>query len=155
MRGVKTLDHVYTNMHTNLFNLSIQFNSILSLPQAPFPTYFQATSIMLVPKDPTTMSPNDFCPVALNLTILKCFKGSWSWLTSKPTTLDPFHFTFCQKRSTEDTISTALRSTLSHLDNNIYVRMLFIDFSSTFNTIIPSKIITKLTGLGINTGLSN
>ena len=33
--------------------------------------------------------------------------------------------------------------------------MLFIDFSSAFNTIIPSKLITKLSELGINTSLCN
>ena len=33
--------------------------------------------------------------------------------------------------------------------------MLFIDFSSAFNTVIPSKLITKLSDLGINTSLCN
>lgn len=32
-----------------------------------------------------------------------------------------------------------------HLDKkNTYIRMLFIDYSSAFNTIIPIKLITKL-----------
>ena len=33
--------------------------------------------------------------------------------------------------------------------------MLFIDFSSAFNTIVPSKLITKLRALGLNTSLCN
>ena len=33
--------------------------------------------------------------------------------------------------------------------------MLFIDYSSAFNTIIPSKLITKLRILGLNTSLCN
>lgn len=33
--------------------------------------------------------------------------------------------------------------------------MLFIDFRSAFNTVIPSKLITKLSDLGINTSLCN
>ena len=33
--------------------------------------------------------------------------------------------------------------------------MLFIDYSSAFNTIEPSKLITKLRTLGLNTSLSN
>jgi hypothetical protein len=33
--------------------------------------------------------------------------------------------------------------------------MLFIDYSSVFNTIVPSKLITKLRTLGINTCLCN
>ena len=77
----------------------------------------------------------------------------WSCL---PPTLDPFQFTYRQNRSTEDAISTALHFALSHLgDNNTYVRMLFIDFSSAFNTIIPSKLITYLSQLGMNTSLCN
>ena len=64
--------------------------------------------------------------------------------------LDPLQFAYRQNRS------TALHSALSHLDNNnTYVRILFIDFSSAFNTIIPSKLITKLSDLGINTSLCN
>jgi hypothetical protein len=33
--------------------------------------------------------------------------------------------------------------------------MLFIDYSSTFNTIVPSKLINKLRTLGLNTSLCN
>ena len=51
-----------------------------------------------------------------------------------------------------------LHSTLpiSHLyKRNTYVRMLFIDYSSAFNTRVPSKLINKLRTLGINTSLCN
>jgi hypothetical protein len=33
--------------------------------------------------------------------------------------------------------------------------MLFIDYSSAFNTIVPSKLITKLRTLGLNTSICN
>jgi hypothetical protein len=33
--------------------------------------------------------------------------------------------------------------------------MLFIDYSLGFNTIVPSKLITKLRTLGLNTSLYN
>ncbi len=36
-----------------------------------------------------------------------------------------------------------------------YVRMLFIDFSSAFNTIIPQQLTHKLVQLGLNTSLCN
>jgi hypothetical protein len=38
---------------------------------------------------------------------------------------------------------------------NTYVRMRFIDYSSAFNTIVPSRLITKLRTLGLNTSLCN
>jgi hypothetical protein len=57
---------------------------------------------------------------------------------------------------TDDTISIALHTALSHLDmRNTYVRMLFIDYSSAFNTIVPSKLINKVMNLGLNTSLCN
>ena len=53
-------------------------------------------------------------------------------------------------------ISIALNTDLSHLDKrNTYVRMLFIDYSSVFNTTVPSKLITKLRTMGLNTSLCN
>ena len=63
-------------------------------------------------------------------------------------TLDP--------RSTDDALSNALHTALSHLDKrNTYETMLFIDCSSAFNTIVPSKLMTKLGTLGQNISLSN
>ena len=135
---------------TDIFNLS--------LAQAAVPTCFKTTSIVPVPKHSTAASLNDFRPVALTPTIMKCFERMVlaHLKTCLPPTLDPFQFAYRQNRSTEDAISTALNSALSHLDNNnSYVRMLFIDFSSAFNTITPSKLITKLCDLGINTSLCN
>ena len=35
------------------------------------------------------------------------------------------------------------------------MRMLFIDYSSMFNTIVPSKIVTELRTLGLNILLCN
>ena len=35
------------------------------------------------------------------------------------------------------------------------MRILFIDYSSAFNTIVPTKLITKLRILGLNTSLCN
>ncbi len=49
-----------------------------------------------------------------------------------------------------------LHPALTHLENNdSYVRMLFIDFSSAFNTIIPQQLINKLNLLGLNNSLCN
>nr|AAW25324.1 SJCHGC04440 protein [Schistosoma japonicum] len=71
-------------------------------------------------------------------------------------TIDPLQLTLCPNRSIDDAISIALHTALSHLDKrNTYVRMLFIDYSSEFNTIVPSKLITKLRTRGLNTSLFN
>eukprot|EP00061_Rhincodon_typus_P009325 g32746.t1 len=45
------------------------------------------------------------------------------------------------QRSKADTISLALHSSLKYLDNkDTYIRLLLIDYSSAFNTIIPSRL---------------
>ncbi|KAL7855621.1 hypothetical protein AOLI_G00192250 [Acnodon oligacanthus] len=73
-----------------------------------------------------------------------------------PPSLDPLQFAYRPNRSTDDAISTTLHLALSHLDNkDTYIRMLFIDFSSAFNTIIPQQLIGKLSLLGLNTSLCN
>ena len=69
-----------------------------------------------------------------------------------PETLDPLQFAYRPNSSRDDALHTAL----SHMDKrNTYVRMLFIDYSSTFNTIVHSKLVTKLRTLGLNTSLCN
>ena len=65
-------------------------------------------------------------------------------------TQDPPQFAYRPNRSTDDAI-TIVHTALSHLDKrNTYVRMLFIDYSSAFNTIVPSKLIIELGALGLN-----
>ncbi len=58
-------------------------------------------------------------------------------------------------RSTDDAISQVLHSSLTHIDskNGNYVRLLFIDYSSAFNTTVPTKLAVKLSDLGLNTSL--
>uniref|UniRef100_A0A4W6DNS9 Reverse transcriptase domain-containing protein n=1 Tax=Lates calcarifer TaxID=8187 RepID=A0A4W6DNS9_LATCA len=57
---------------------------------------------------------------------------------------------------TEDAISSALHPSLAHLEEkNTHVRLLFLDFSSAFNTIIPQHLVDKLGPLGFSTPLRN
>ncbi|KAI3352250.1 hypothetical protein L3Q82_005232 [Scortum barcoo] len=53
-----------------------------------------------------------------------------------PAGLDQYQFTYRENRLTEDAVSIALHTDLTHLQlPNTYVRMLFVDFSSAFNTV--------------------
>ncbi len=75
--------------------------------------------------------------------------------SSIPATLDPLQFAYRPNWSTDDAIFQVLHSTLTHIDskNGNYVRMLFIDYSSAFNTIVLTKLAVKLSDLGLNTSL--
>ncbi len=61
--------------------------------------------------------------------------------TSLPNMLDPLQFAYRPNRSTDDAITSTPHLALTHLENkDSYVRMLLIDFSSAFNTIIPQQL---------------
>ena len=81
---------------------------------------------------------------------MKCFERLVkSFICSLlPPTLDPMQFAYRSNRSTDDAIALTTHTALTHLDKgNTYVRMLFIDYSSAFNTIIPVPKNTKVTCL--------
>ncbi|TKS65799.1 putative RNA-directed DNA polymerase from transposon X-element [Collichthys lucidus] len=149
-RVLKDCAEELTDVLTDTFNTS--------LSQAVVPTCFKYTTIIPVPKNASTSCFNDYRPVALTPTIMKCFERLvMQHIKSvlRPS-LDPYQFAYRANRSTDDAITTALHSALTHLDSkDSYVRKLFLDFSSAFNTIIPQQLIQKLDCLGLNTSLCN
>ena len=111
-----------------------------------------------MPKNTKVTCLNDHRPVALTSVAMKCFERlvMAHIYTIIPETLEPLQFAYCPNRSTDDVISITLHIALSHLDKrNTYVRILLIDYSSVFNTIVSSKLINKLRTLGLNTSLFN
>ena len=75
---------------------------------------------------------------------------------SIPPSLDQNQFVYRKNRLTEDAIAIVLHTLLEHLEHsNTYGRLLFVDFSSAFNTILPNKLHSKLHKLGLNTTLCN
>ncbi|KAK3544402.1 hypothetical protein QTP86_010538 [Hemibagrus guttatus] len=138
------------DVFTDIFNIS--------LSSAVVPMCLKTTTIVAVPKKSTVSCLNDYRPVALTPTVMKCFERliMRHIKTQLPPSVDPLQFAYRPNRSMDDAITTTLHLSLTHLDNkDIYVQMLFIDFSSTFNTIIPQHLIEKLSLLGLNTSLCN
>jgi hypothetical protein len=115
-------------------------------------------TIVPVPNNAKVTELNDYRPVALTSVIMNCFERLVKdHITSTlPVTLDPLQFAYRRNRSIDDAVTITLHTALSHLNKrNTYVRMLFIDYSSAFNTIVPSKLIIKLKVLGLNRALCN
>ena len=112
---------------------------------------------MPVPKNTKVTCLNDHQTIALTSVAMKCFERLiMAHNTIIPETLDPLQFAYCPNRSTDDGISIALHTALSHLDKrNTYVRIVFFDYMLAFNTIAPSKLINKLRNLGLNASLCN
>ncbi|KAL0149688.1 hypothetical protein M9458_054971 [Cirrhinus mrigala] len=64
--------------------------------------------------------------------------------------LDPLQFAYRANRSVDDAVNMGLHFILQHLDKTgHYVRILFVDFSSAFNTIIPTLLQSKLAQLSV------
>jgi hypothetical protein len=64
---------------------------------------------------------------------------------------DPYQFAYKQNRSTDDATLTILNNTYSHLEKpGSFARILFIDFSSAFNTIQPHLMALKLLKLDVH-----
>ncbi|KAK3562739.1 hypothetical protein QTP86_006521 [Hemibagrus guttatus] len=132
------------NMFTDIYNLS--------LTQALVPTCFKFTPIIPLPKKNTVTCLNDYRPIALTPIAMKCFERIVTSHIKRnvPTTLDPFQFAYRQNRSTEDAVNVAIHTSLTHLEGkDTYVRMLFINYSSAFNTVIPHRLSEKLLTLGL------
>ncbi len=100
-----------------------------------------------MPKNNKPSCLNDYRPVALTSIVMKVFERLVkSHISSSiPVTLDPLQFAYRPNRSTDDAISHILHSSLTHIDssNGNYARLLFIDYSSAFNTIVPIKLTNK------------
>ncbi len=135
------------------------FTSIFneSLATSVVPTSFKKSVIIPVPKNSKPSCLNDYRPVAFTSMVMKVFERLLKKhiCSSIPATLDPLQFAYRPNRSTDDAISQVLHSSLTHIDskNGNYVRLLFIDYSSAFNTIVPTKLAVKLSDLGLNTSL--
>ncbi len=136
--------HHYNGVFTDIFNLSLSLSVV--------PACFKKSSIVPILKKNKITCLNDWRPVALTPIFSKCFeKLVRDYICSVlPASLDPLQF----DRSTDDAIAFTLHTALSHLENkNTYVRMLFVDYSSAFNTIVPATLVAKLQTLGLNRSL--
>lgn len=129
---------------TDIFNQSIVLCRV--------PSCFKSSTIIPVPKKNKAVDLNDYRPVALTSVVMKCLERLvLSHL--KPITapyLDQLQFAYRANRSVDDAVNLGLHYALDHLDSpGSYVRMLFIDFSAAFNTILPERLWEKLSLMGV------
>ena len=90
---------------------------------------------------------NDLRPVALTSAIMKVFERVvLSQLQNLLADfLDPFQFAYRRERGVEDAVLRVLHKIYSHLEKPCsYIRLMFFDFSSAFNTIQPHLLAEKL-----------
>ncbi len=132
---------------TQIFNRSLELCEV--------PCCFKRSTIIPVPKSPKSL---DLMTTDLSHSRLWSWSHlrDWSWPTWRITRslLDPLQFAYRAKRSVDDAVNMGLHYILQHLDKpGNYARILFVDFSSTFNTIMPDLLSDKLTQLSVPTSI--
>ena len=131
-----------------LFNLSLKQSNIL--------TAWKTAEIIPMPKKPMYTDLNNLRPVALTLIIMKCFERLVLKLLKREVELqlDPLQFAYKTKRGVEDAVLVFVNNALKHMESpKTFVRILFIDFSSAFNTTRPHIMAEKLLSLSSNKNL--
>ena len=133
---------------TTLFNLSLR--------QSNIPTTWKTAETIPVPKKPMFIDMNNLRSVALTPIIMKFFERLVLKLLKREleVQLDPLQFAYKTKRGVEDAVLVFVNNALKHMKSpKTFVRILFIDFSSAFNTIQPHIMVEKLLSLSVNKNL--
>jgi hypothetical protein len=133
---------------TKLFNRSLQERYV--------PKIWKTSTIVPVAKKPAAKEHNDFRPVALTSCVMKSMERLVlkRLLVQVKDRMDPLQFAYKEKRGVEDACSLLIHSVAQHLEKpKNYARILFVDFSSAFNTMRPSALLQKLGAMGVQTPL--
>ncbi|KAK3548857.1 hypothetical protein QTP70_021281, partial [Hemibagrus guttatus] len=123
-----------------------------SLETCHVPACFKTSAIVPVPKKTKITGLNDYRPIALTSVVMKSFERLMlSYLKDiTDPLLDPLQFAYRANRSVDDAVNMALHFILQHLDSpGSYARILFVDFSSAFNMIVPALLRDKLFKLNV------
>lgn len=105
------------------------------------------STVIPVAKTKHPKALNDFRPVALTSLVMKSFERLMkdALLPHLQPMLDPLQFAYRASRGVEDATATLLNLVFKHLEGSkTFARLLFVDFSSAFNTIQPHILIDKL-----------
>ena len=122
----------------------------MCLTNGKLPRIWKLSSIVPVPKFSSAKEENDFRPIALTSVAMKCFEHIIKERLLSFIKLDEHQFAYRANRSTKDACISLDYFIRSHLEKPCtYARVLFVDFSSAFNTIVPNILCDKLYGMGV------
>ena len=138
-----------SGVFTDIFNVS--------LSQCKVPQCFKKSTIIPVPNKCSVSCLNEYRPVALTSVVMKTLERLvLQFLKSIIDQMnDRFQFAYRGNRSVDDAVSLGLFYVLKHLEGpDTYARILFVDYSSAFKTIIPSKLFEKIQKVGVPQSMS-
>ena len=137
-----------TPILTRIFQLSVNAQIV--------PIIWKTAKIVPVPKSSLPKCKNDLRPVALTSIIMKTFERVilGHLLPQVKPYMDSLQFAYSEKLGVDDAVLTLLHILQEHLDKlGTKARLLFIDFSSAFNTIQPHLLMNKLMNMNVNANL--
>lgn len=120
---------------------------MLSLCQQRVPQIWKQSIIVPVAKNNHPKVPNDYRPVALTSLVMKSFEKliKHELLVNTQHLLDPLQSAYGMGRGLQDASITLLDLLFKHLEGSkAHAKLLFVDFSSAFNTIQPHLLVDRL-----------
>lgn len=116
------------------------------------------SEIIPIAKKPVPTCNNDHRPIALTAVLMKCFEKVVKCILSGEVKAftDPLQFAYIENRCVEDATLCLIDDVLKHLDNrntpnkSHFAKILYIDFSSAFNTIQPHLLMQKLHNMSVH-----
>ncbi len=143
-RVLKTCANELTDPLTKLFQFLLNSQSV--------PNLWKLSFIRPIPKKVGVKLFENFRPVALRSILAKCMERVISYHLKPYVSehLDVLQFAYKPQRETED--ATLMVDTIaSHLQQaKAYARVLFIDYTSAFNTMQIHLLLERLLVLGVN-----
>ncbi len=115
---------------TQIFNRSLELCKVSCC--------LKCSTIILVPKKPKITAIMTTVLMSVVMKSLERLVLAYLKDITRPL-LDPLQSAYRANRSVDDAVNMGLHYILQHLDKpGIYARILFVDFSSAFNIIIPN-----------------
>ena len=116
----------------------------------------KAATIIPIPEKPTVKALNDIRPVVLTSVVMNVLERlvlTYMKYVANPSK-DPLQFAYRENRCTDNDVTVALHFVMQHLESpNRYARILFVDYSSAFNMVIPLKLFDKLQLLSLDSSM--
>jgi hypothetical protein len=145
---LKFCNNQLSSILSKLFQVSLDSHCI--------PILWKTSELIPVPKSTLPKVKNDLRPVALTAIIMKCFERLVLYYI-KPVVkpfLDRYQFAYSETIGVDDAVITLNDIIRSHLDSpGSHARILFVDFSSAFNTIQPHILMEKLIKMKVNSNI--
>jgi hypothetical protein len=128
-----------------LFTLVVQNGTI--------PTLWKTSWIKPLPKKQPANQLNDYRPIALTSIPMKCLETIIKQCLNNSLSMNDIHqYAYKKGRSVRDACAVLDYTVREHLDRSTahYARILFIDYSSAFNTIRPDILLNKMADFGVD-----